>query len=230
VKALILAAGKGSRLPKVTEHTPKPMIEFRGKPILLHNIELCRKFGIDEILINTSHLANKITDYFGDGNKMGVKIKYSFENDLLGTSGALNNFKSDLNEDFFVIYGDNYSEIDLSLLIKKRNQFKSIAAIAFHFREDVTSSGVAEFDSDGKILKFIEKPGKGETDSHWVNAGIYYLTPEIFKYIPDGFSDFGKDIFPRLLSENESIYGVCYKSDVLAFDTPEMYDNNKSDK
>ena len=224
MKAIILSAGKGERLGTITNYTPKTMIQIDGKPILQHNIELCKKFGIIDIYINLHHLPHVVMKYFGDGKKFGVNIKYSYEEELLGTSGAVKKIaKSDSyfrKNPFFVIYGDNYSDYNLNLL-----KSEEIATIAFHYREDVSNSGVAEFDENSKILSFIEKPEK-ETSSHWVNAGIYYLNPKILKYIPLGYSDFSKDIFPTLLKENISFYGICENTIVRAFDTPEMLKNN----
>ena len=98
--------------------------------------------------------------------------------------------------------------------------------IAFHWREDTSSSGVAEFADDGRISRFIEKPKQGQSDSHWVNAGIYYFREDIFSYLPAHHSDFAKDIFPKLLASGVALYGVCRKSNVLAFDTPEMYNRS----
>ncbi len=185
MRAIILAAGKGERLIEITKQTPKPMIQYNGKPILQYNIELCKKYGVDEIYINLHHLPEMITEYFGDGKNYGVKIKYSFEEELLGTSGALNNFKENLNDQpFFVIYGDQFSEFDLSILIDKYHETNPIGIIAFHYRKDIEYSGVAEFDENIRIIKFIEKPKRGETGSHWVNAGVYYLSPKIFDYRP----------------------------------------------
>ena len=103
----------------------------------------------------------------------------------------------------------------------------TVATIAFHYREDVSTSGVADFNAELKILNFIEKPKYGETNSNWVNAGIYFLKPDILKLIPEGFSDFAKNIFPLLLSQDIPIYGVCDNSDVIAFDTPEMLKKNQ---
>jgi NDP-sugar pyrophosphorylase family protein len=227
MNAVILAAGKGERLKEVTQNIPKPMIEFKGKPILVHNIELCKAWGVRHIFINTFHLGDIIREYCGDGSRWGVSIEYSIEEELLGTAGALNSFKGKLSaEPFFVVYGDNYSEFDLSALKCKSKETGSIAVIGFHWREDTSSSGVAEFDTDQKILRFIEKPKPGESDSHWVNAGVYYLQPAVLDLIPSGNSDFAKDIFPSLLGNNIPIYGVCQNIDVHAFDTPEMYKNS----
>lgn len=232
MKAVILAAGKGERLKEVTQTLPKPMIEFNNKPILQNNIELCIQYGIKDIYINLHHLPDVITNYFGDGEKLGVNIRYSYEEELLGTAGAIRkvaemykDFASagKFDEPFYVIYGDNYSNYDLNSLKEKLIETGSLAVIGFHYREDTTSSGVAEFDETFRIKKFVEKPIPGESDSHWVNAGIYCLNKEIFNYIPAGFSDFAKDIFPALLKGSLPIYGICEDTIVKAFDTPEMY-------
>jgi NDP-sugar pyrophosphorylase family protein len=226
LKAVILAAGKGERLKNITQTIPKPMIQYKGKPVLEYNIELCKKFGIKDIYINTYHLPEKITSYFKNGAHLGVNIFYSNETELFGTAGALNNFKEFLTEPFFVIYGDQVSDYNLELLKLKFNETSSMAVIGFHYRKDTEHSGVAEFDKNNRITRFIEKPKPGESDSHWVNAAVYYLSPEIFQFIDTGYADFGKDIFPGLLKANIPIYGVCENIPVKVFDTPEMYDEN----
>jgi len=245
MKAIILAAGKGKRLNNIIGEIPKPMIKFLGKPVLEHNIELCRNFGIKDIYINIHHLGNVIQDYFEDGTKWGVTINYLIEKELHGTSGAVKKIAEDFwgydyrssqienqgsnfkpIKPFFVLYGDNFSTYDLSSLIAKSSETGTIATVAFHYREDVSTSGVADFNSEQKILSFIEKPKPGETKSNWVNAGIYLLKPKILKLIPEGFSDFSKNIFPFLIRHNIPIYGVCDHSKVIAFDTPEMLKKN----
>lgn len=252
MKAIILAAGKGERLKEITQSIPKPMIDYKGKPVLQYNIELCKRFGIDEIYINLYHLPEKITEYFGSGEKFGVKIKYSYEDELLGTAGAvkkianefwnnakLQNYKItkfqapstpilQYSDPFYVIYGDQISGFNLNALKEKYDELSHadkdcMGVVAYHYREDVMHSGVAEFDNNFRILRFVEKPKEGETESHWVNAGVYYLNPKIADFIEDGFSDFGKQIFPFLIKNNFPLYGVCEKKDVSVFDTPEMY-------
>jgi len=247
MKAIILAAGLGKRLKGIAERVPKPMINFKGKPLLQHNIELCKKFNVNEIFINIHHLADNITNYFGDGSRFGVKILYSVEKQLLGTAGAVRKIFDDLwehesnqitnghsspnstmpdgenSEPFFLLYGDNYSNFNLNLLKEKYFNTNPLGVIAFHYRMDVTNSGVAEFGNDFKVISFIEKPKSNEASSHWVNAGIYLLNPKVVEFIPHGFSDFGRDIFPKLLKEGTSIYGVCQDTEVIAFDTLEMY-------
>ncbi len=223
MKALLLAAGKGERLRGVVDDVPKPMIIYKGKPILRHNIELCKAIGIREFFINTHHLPEIIQSYFGDGSAFGITVHYSFEEEILGTAGALNSFREQLiGEAFFVIYGDNFSQFALSSLITEFHKHDCIGVIAFHYREDVSQSGVGEFAPDGRIIRFVEKPNPGITDSHWVNAGIYYLSPAILGHIPAGFSDFAKDIFPALLAQDTALYSVRSDTPLKAFDTPDL--------
>jgi NDP-sugar pyrophosphorylase family protein len=246
MKAVILAAGKGERLGQLTQLAPKPMIKLNGKPILEYNIDLCRSFNVLDIYINVHHLGDQIMDYFEDGSRFGVKIQYSVESSLLGTAGAVKSIANNIwkNESgnpsqspastpsdfiidpFFVIYGDNFSNYYLQDLVNQNNLTKSIATVGFHHREDVTTSGVAEFDQSDRIISFIEKPCPGQTNSHWVNAGIYFLHSDILQFIDNGYSDFAKDVFPKLLAKNIPMYGVLSKSEVKAFDTPEMLKKN----
>ena len=116
MKALILCAGKGERLRPLTDTIPKPMVPINNKPLLEYNILLCKKHGITEIAINTSYLPEQIKQYFGNGEKFGVNIHYSYEPELLGTSGSVNNFRDFLDETFVVIYGDAVTDIDLPIV------------------------------------------------------------------------------------------------------------------
>lgn len=233
LKAIILAAGVGERLGELTELTPKPMIIIDGKPILHHNIDLCVQHGVTDVYINLHHLPHVILGYFGTGQFFGTRIFYSHEEHLLGTAGGVRQiydqlFAAEERDDmFFVLYGDNYHKFDLSKLIAKYEETGGSHVIGFHRRDDVEHSGVAEFDDDGRITKFIEKPRDGQTESHWVNAGVYLLNPSIIPHIPFGVADFALDVFPALLKKNIAVYGVCEDVVVQAFDTPEMYAQNK---
>jgi NDP-sugar pyrophosphorylase family protein len=200
------------------------LILVKGKPILEYNIELCKTHGVTALFINTHHHAKQIRNVIGDGSRFGLAISYSYEPELLGTAGALRNFKEGIGSDpFYVVYGDNLSDFDLLSLRNKTEAVKALGTIGFHRREDVSSSGVAEFDKDGRVLRFIEKPTAGESPSHWVNAGVYHFANEILSLIPEGSSDFAKDIFPNLIRQGLPIYGICSDANVSAFDTPEMY-------
>jgi mannose-1-phosphate guanylyltransferase len=224
LKAVLLAAGLGKRLGFLTASVPKPLLEVHGKPILLHNIELCRKHGINELFINTHYQANKVKDFFGDGKRFGVSITYSYEPELLGTAGALNKFKANLqNGPFFVIYADNISDLDLRAIYHYHQLEQRIATVALYEKRNVSMSGIAVLGEQGRITQFIEKPTPEQEVSHFVNAGIYVLSPKIFEYIPRGFSDFGADIFPKLISIGEKFYGRVVAGKVAAVDTIDLY-------
>lgn len=233
MKAIILAAGKGERLRSVTSSIPKPMIVYDGRPVLEHNVELCRQYGANDIYINLHHLPHVIMDRLGDGSKLGVHITYSFEETLLGTAGAVKKIVRECwsgadwrSEPILIVYGDTYSYYNIGLLLEKFRETHATAIIGFHYRDETQHSGVAEFSEKGKILRFIEKPKPGVSSSHWVNVGIYILKPEIIDQIPDGFSDFAKDIFPALIAKGIDLYGVCDDKDVKVFDTIEMYNHS----
>lgn len=227
MKAILLAAGKGERLKPITDKIPKPMIRIEGKPILEHNINLLKKYDINEIFINLHHLPEVIKDYFGNGNRWDVNITYSYESKLLGTAGVLRNFQKYLsNSKFLVIYGDNLMEFDLNKFLSFHIQKKGIGTIVLYKRIDVSQSGIALLDGNKKIIKFIEKPTNNQIFSSLVSAGVFILEPEILKYIPDNkYSDFGYDIFPELIKERKSLYGFEIEGKIIAIDTIELYES-----
>ena len=230
MKAVILAAGVGSRLGDITKNIPKPMLKIRGIPILERNVLMCMDAGIKEIYINLHHLPDIIVDHFEDGTKYGISIKYNFEEKLLGTAGALIPFSSHISGgDFFVIYGDNNISIDLGDVKRYSQKQNAAVSIVFHWRNKIGSSGIAAIDEQCRINEFIEKPiGKGK-DEGWVNAGIYYVGGFNICDSIKIYEDFGYDVFPRLLKMNSGLY--AYKTDekMIAIDTPELLDENLSE-
>ena len=220
---MILAAGEGQRLGEITKMIPKPMIEINGKPVLEHNLEMCRKAGINDIYINLHHLPDKIRNYFDDGSNYGVNIKYNLEPDLLGTAGALLPFKKNLkNDPFFVIYGDNFVSFELMDLKYFSEKMNADISILFHWRNDVSNSGIAEFNPNDRIIKFVEKPTRANSNGDWVNAGIYFIQKSNIIELINIQDDFGDDVFPKLLNMDYNIYGLKTTADLVAIDTPEL--------
>lgn len=224
MKAVILAAGKGSRLGAIGEETPKPLLDVGGKPILARHLENCATHGVTDVFINTHHLAEKIRDFCGTGAKWGLRITYSFEPTLLGTAGALNNFRDQLaGQPFFVVYGDNVLSYDLGAMRSRLGSTGSDATIALHHRADVSTSGMVVCDEAGMITRFVEKPAPHEQVSNLVNAGVYCLSPTVLDLIPaTGESDFGREIFPGMLRDEWRLSGYILDADVLPVDTPEL--------
>ena len=124
MKAIVLAAGKGERLKPLTNHVPKVMLLIANKPILQYHIEQLKKAGITDIAINLHHMPEKIKEYFGDGTRFGVNINYSYEENLLGTAGAVKKLKGFFDKTFVVVYGDIFSELNLKKLIDFHKQKK----------------------------------------------------------------------------------------------------------
>lgn len=222
MKAMILAAGEGRRLGTTTMDRPKPMIEVGGQPILEHTIRLLSRYGVREIIINLHHCPEVVTGYFGDGSSLGVDIQYSHEVSLLGTAGAVKNVAQYLTETFLVIYGDNLTTCQFDRMIEFHRAKNGVATMALFHRENATASGIAELDSDDRIVRFVEKPRAGEVFSSWVNAGMMVLEPAVLGFIPSGgASDFGKEILPALLAGGDPVYGYRMTEGLWWVDSPE---------
>ncbi len=247
MKAIILAAGKGKRLGKLTLSIPKPMLKIGKKPILEHTIEWLRNYGIWDIYINLHHLPDLIRNYFKNGKEWDVNIKYSFEPKLLGTAGAVRKIAEDFwikgsgDEDkyssypgnhnpFLVVYGDNLFEYDLKEIMNFHERKKGMATVAVYEKDNVNQSGIVLLNDKNRIMKFIEKPRPDEVVSHLVNTGLYILEPGVLEYIsPNKVLDFGKDVFPQMIQSDESVFGVIFKGGLTAIDTPFLYKQIKAD-
>src|SRR6476469_8036953 len=179
MKAMILAAGKGTRVRPITQTIPKPMIPILQKPVMEFLVELLRQHGFDQIMVNVSHLADVIENYFRDGQKFGVQIAYSFE-------GRIEDFSPFFDDTFVVLCGDALIDLDLTAAVKWHREKGAIATIVMKSvpREEVPSYGVVVTDESGKVKAFQEKPSVEEALSTDINTGIYIFEPEIFKYIP----------------------------------------------
>ena len=159
MKAIILSAGKGERLRPLTNDLPKVMLPIANKPILQYHIEQLKKVGITNIAINLHHSPEKIKSYFGDGAKLGIHLTYSYEPELLGTSGAVKKLNEFFNETFIVVYGDIVSEFNLKELIEFHKQKKGKVTITVHKSDHPWDSGCVLIDDNNKVIKFQGKPG-----------------------------------------------------------------------
>jgi NDP-sugar pyrophosphorylase family protein len=219
MKAVILAAGKGTRLKPLTDSMPKVMVPVGGKPVLEYHIENLVHAGITKIFVNLHYLPNVIKKHFGDGSRWGAHIDYSYEPDILGTAGSIRELKSHLSADpFLVVYGDNFLEIDLSGFIRAAEANAGVGTVAVFEKSDVSGSGILELSRDNQVLRFKEKPTPEEVFSHWVNAGLYYFRSDIFDFIPTGFSDFGVDVIPALIRKKMRLHAYRLAGRVWALD------------
>ena len=203
MKAMIMAAGKGTRLRPLTDILPKPMVPVVNRPALHHILRLLYRHGFREVVINLHHMPSVITDYFGDGTWMDMSLTYSFEPDLLGTAGGVKNNEGFLGDGtFLVMSGDALTDIDLTGLVAAHRRYGSIATLAVKEVSDPSLYGVVVTDDDDKVVGFQEKPTREEARSRLCNCGIYVFEPEIFSHIPPAqFDDFGRRVFPDLLRQ-----------------------------
>lgn len=226
MKAMILAAGKGTRLHPLTENLPKPMVPLNGKPLLEYIIEWLKFYRILELAINIHHHPEVIVNHFGSGKELGVNITYSHEEKLLGTAGAIKKLSAFFNEPFLVIYGDNLCNCNLARLVEAHYTKGGIGMIALFRREETSASGIVEMDRESKIIRFLEKPNKAESFSNLVNSGIYVLDPGIIEHIPSTQPyDFGRDLFPQIILRGEKLYGYIMSDEEQLYwaDTLESY-------
>ncbi len=200
MKAFILAGGKGTRLGEKTQLIPKPMIHIGGKPVLQHQVELFKSYGVTSITILVNHLSDAIIQHFGDGKDFGVSITYHNENEPLGTAGGLKDLEGNLGEDFFLLYGDVMINMDLNRLVLYHKEKGSECTIVVHPNDHPQDSDLVDIDDNGRVVAFHSKPHKeGAYYRNLVNAGLYVMNPSILRFIKRGKkADFGHDIFPSI--------------------------------
>ncbi|WP_218081211.1 sugar phosphate nucleotidyltransferase [Anthocerotibacter panamensis] len=223
MKAMILAAGKGTRVRPITYTIPKPMIPILQKPVMEFLLELLRRHGFTQVMVNVSHLAHEIEHYFRDGQRFGVEIAYSFEGriedgelvgEALGSAGGLRriqDFAPFFDETFVVLCGDALVDVDLTQAIQWHKQKKALATLVLKQvpPTEVSGYGVVVTDPEGRVQTFQEKPAMEEALSNQVSTGIYIFEPEIFDYIPSGQSyDIGSQLFPKLVDLGLPFYGL----------------------
>jgi NDP-sugar pyrophosphorylase family protein len=223
MKAFILAAGLGTRLRALGLDVPKVMVPVGGKPLLQHHIELLSRQGIREFIVNLHYLPEKITDYFGDGSRFGVRITYSRETELLGTAGAVKKMERELRDGPFVLfYGDNLVRCDFAPLLALHRDRQALATIALWESPEPWTGGVVETELDGRVRRFLEKPDRKEVSTNLINAGIYVLEPAVLDEIPVAqFYDFGRDLFPKLLAQRKPLYAMKPDAYIQDVGTPE---------
>jgi NDP-sugar pyrophosphorylase family protein/phosphoheptose isomerase len=226
MKALILAAGEGTRLRPLTLELPKPMLPVVGKPLLEHTIEGLRRQGIVDLAINLNHRPEAIPAHFGDGRSFGVRIAYSRERELLGTAGAAKALDAFLDETFVVVFGDVLTNINYSELIAFHRRKGAVLTLSLYRVDNPTEVGLVEVDRTGRVRRFVEKPTAAEVFTDLANSGVLVCEPEVLSHIPAGRPfDFGQDLLPALLRSGESVCALPLSPNEYLIDigTPDKY-------
>ncbi|MGH9550296.1 MAG: sugar phosphate nucleotidyltransferase, partial [Terriglobales bacterium] len=221
MKAMVLAAGVGSRLDPLTSQVPKPLVPVVNVPVMQHILQLLGAHGFTDICANLHYLPEKIVEYFGDGTRFGINLHFKHEPKLSGDAGGVRSCRSFLEDGtFIVLMGDLLTDADLSAIVNEHKAKKALASIAVKAvpHEELHRFGVVVRDKDGFITGFQEKPQAEEALSNMISTGIYVFEPEVFEHIPaEGEYGFGRQLFPKLVQDGLPVLGIeikTYWSDV----------------
>jgi mannose-1-phosphate guanylyltransferase/mannose-1-phosphate guanylyltransferase/phosphomannomutase len=219
MKAMVLAAGLGTRLRPITYAVPKPMAPVLNRPVMEHILRLLARHGFGEAVANLHWFPETIEGYFGDGSDFGLELSYSREEQLLGTSGGVRNAAGFLGDSFLVISGDALTDIDLGAMRAFHESHDGVATLATKRVGDTSQFGVAITGADGRIQGFQEKPEPAEALSDLANCGIYMFRSTIFDFFPEPgtskaasaddpavFADWAMDVFPALMESDVPFY------------------------
>lgn len=224
--AVIMAAGRGTRLAPLTANRPKPMVPLINRPMLDYVLESVNTLGAERIIVLVDYLADNIIEFLKNKNEHGREqvIKCIGNNEAYGTAGAVKKAIGNVNDTFIVLSGDVLSNANLKEMVAYHENRKSKMTIGLHEVNETSQYGIAAVTDDGRIERFLEKPNSAESFSNLANTGIYVCEPEIFDYVPKNTNyDFSKNLIPRLLRKSKSVYGydfACYWNDV---GKPETY-------
>jgi NDP-sugar pyrophosphorylase family protein len=204
VKAMIMAAGLGTRLYPLTGRTAKPMVPILNRPVMEHMLKLLHRHGVTEVAANLHYHPDEIRRYFGGGRALGVELRYNLEEELLGTAGGVGEFRRFFADDTFVVVsGDGLTDIDLTAFVAAHRAAGGMATMAVKQVDDPSHYGVVVHDDELRVHGFQEKPARHEARSDLCNCGIYAFEPAIFDHVPPHqFVDWAKDVFPALLRDH----------------------------
>ena len=212
MKAMILAAGEGTRLRPLTLTAPKVLLPVSGVPLIRHILVWLKGHGIREVAINLHYQGQKISDALGDGRNLGMQIVYSPEDTILGTAGGVKRMAHYLDGPFVVHYGDVLTDFDLTAMLRFHRVKKAAATLAILKVSRPRSAGVVEMDADARVLSFTEHPAERAASADLESGGTYILERTVLDTIPvEQPSDFGHDVLPALLARDLPVYGYILK-------------------
>jgi mannose-1-phosphate guanylyltransferase len=223
MQALILAGGEGTRLRPLTSTIPKPVVPLANRPHLAFMIDWLRHHGVDEAILSCGFMAEDVRRVLGDGESLGVRIRYVAEPQPLGTGGALRYAGDLLDERFLMLNGDVLSDFDLSAQLARHEETGASATLALYPAEDPSAYGLVRLGEDDSVREFLEKPRPEEFDSNLINAGAYVLERSILDEMapPGTNSSIERDVFPRLV--DRGLYGFRSEGYWLDIGTPDRY-------
>ena len=226
MRAMVLAAGYGTRMGELTEEMPKPLLPLQGRPLIEYVISNLAKHGFDQIVVNLHFMPGKVREFLGDGSHWNVRIEYSEESELLGTAGGLKKMDAFFKQSdaFLVHYGDILTNQDLAAMVKFHRQRQSLVTMLVHQRPG--SNSIVEMDEQQRVIGFWERPDdqtRRRINSSWVNSAVCVCDPTVLELIPDGtVCDLPRDVFPQLVSTGR-LFGFPLTGYRCAIDSPTRY-------
>jgi NDP-sugar pyrophosphorylase family protein len=221
MKAMILAAGRGTRLGALGEATPKVLVEIDGRPLLERQLHYLEQNGVDQVVVNAHHHAAQIV-LFAQEYSGSVELICVLEERLLGTAGGVRNALDHLRPGpFVVLYGDVLVDASISPMLELHRRTAASATLAVHEARSSEGKGVVEVDGHDRIRRFTEKGAQAEGPV-LINSGLYVLEPDLVATLPPGVEcDFGKDVFPAALESGLTLSAARLAEPVIDIGTPE---------
>lgn len=225
MQAILLCGGMGTRLRSVVSDRPKPMADICGKPFLQYLLEMLRDKGITEVIFALGYMGEMIEEYFQDGSAFGLKITYSYEEEPLGTGGAIRNaLPKILEEEVLVLNADTYFPMDYQGLLRFHQENDGDFSLATRVVPDISRYGAVRRDAAGRILVWNEKLGDGgQPLAGEINGGIYVMKKSLIAEIPEGKQSLEQDCIPKWLSEGKRIFGLPFEGYFMDIGIPKDY-------
>lgn len=226
MQAVILVGGEGTRLRPLTFGTPKPMVPIMNVPFLARTLERLYEAGIRDVILPAGYMPQAITEYFGDGSRLDMKITYVIEDEPLGTAGAIKNVERHITGPFFMLNGDVLTSLDYRAMIAYHQEKRGLGVLHLVRVDDPSPFGCVVHDDTGRISQFIEKPPKGTEPTNEINAGTYLLEPKILDFIPPGRNvSIERETYPKVLAEGYPLYAYTTDDYWVDVGRPEQYLN-----
>jgi D-glycero-alpha-D-manno-heptose 1-phosphate guanylyltransferase len=221
MQTVVLAGGLGTRLKSLLGNRPKPMASIANRPFLEYLLLQLKKYKMTEIILCVGYQGEFIQKYFGDGERWGLSLLYSYEQELCGTAGALKLAQGLTRGDsFLVLNGDSFFDIDLKELILYHQKKKALATLALAQVDNTQRYGIVKLDHKGQIVGFWEKMKGGQASL--INGGISVFQSEVLKLIPEGRPiSLEHEIFPKLIGKG--FYGFPFQAYFIDIGVPEDY-------
>lgn len=225
MQAILLCGGMGTRLRSVVSDRPKPMADICGKPFLQYLLEMLRDKGITEVIFALGYMGEMIEEYFQDGSAFGLKIAYSYEEEPLGTGGAIrNSLPKILEEEVLVLNADTYFPMDYQGLYRFHQENDGDFSLATRAVPDISRYGAVRRDAAGRIMVWNEKlEDGGQPLAGEINGGIYVMKKSLIAEIPEGKQSLEQDCIPKWLSEGKRIFGLPFDGYFMDIGIPKDY-------